>query len=118
MGLLFLAFSEMESSFRMGIPPEGEEPTPLITTGIFKYIRNPGFLAYDIGAIGTFLFAPTIGLLIIVLAICVIFHFQILQEEQFLTCAHGEIYLKYLNSAGRYLPRLRDSKLIEDNKNG
>ena len=110
-GLLFLAFLEMGNSFRMGIPPDDEEPALLITTGVFKYIRNPGFLAYDLGAMGTFLFAPSLGLLLIVLSIFVIFHFQILQEEQYLTKVHGEIYLKYLNSTGRYLPKFRKSNI-------
>ncbi len=115
-GLMFLAFFEMESSFRMGIPPEELEPAPLITSGIFKYIRNPGFLAYDLGAIGTFLFAPSLALLIIVLAICVIFHLQILQEEQYLTNVHGDTYLTYLNSVGRYFPKLLSYQVIKGNK--
>ncbi len=112
--VMFLAFFQMKSSFRMGIPPEEVEPAPLITNGIFKYIRNPGFLAYDLGAIGTFLFAPSLALLIIVLAICVIFHLQILQEEQYLTNVHGETYLTYLNSAGRYFPKLLSFQVIKD----
>ena len=104
--LLFLAFTEMETSFRMGIPSEEEDPAPLITSGIFKYLRNPGFLGYDLGAIGTFLFAPSLILFIIVVTICIVFHFQILEEEKYLAKVHGETYLKYLNSVGRYFPKI------------
>ena len=103
--LLFLGFLSMGDSFRMGIPDTTEGQSPkLVTSGIFQYIRNPGFLGLDLAVCGTFLLAPGLVTLILMIFTWTIFHFQILDEEKFLLKIHGEKYREYKQSAGRYFP--------------
>ncbi len=107
-GLLILiaAFFEMDNSFRMGIPPEEEAPAALITTGIFKYIRNPGFLGVNLAVLGTFFLVPTIVFGILVVMSWISFHLQIKKEEAYLQRIHGDIYNRYVQQTGRYFPKL------------
>ncbi len=107
-GLLILiaGFFEMGDSFRMGIPPEEKTPGALITTGIFKYIRNPGFLGVNLAVFGTFLLVPTIVFGILVILSWISFHLQIKKEEVYLHRKYGEFYDQYVQQAGRYFPKL------------
>ena len=106
--LMFLGFLSMGDSFRMGIPDtiEGQSPK-LVTSGIFRYIRNPGFLGLDFAVCGTFLLAPGIVTLFLMILTWTIFHFQILDEEKYLLNIHGEKYIEYKQSTGRYFPKIR-----------
>ena len=109
--LMFLGFLSMGDSFRMGIPDTEENQSPkLVTSGIFQFIRNPGFLGLDFAVCGTFLLAPGIVTLILMILTWTIFHFQILDEEKFLLKVHGEEYIDYKKSTGRYFPRIKDYK--------
>lgn len=106
--LMFLGFLAMGDSFRMGIPDtiEGQSPK-LVTSGIFRYIRNPGFLGLDFAVCGTFLLAPSMVTLILMLLTWIIFHLQIIDEEKYLLKVHGEEYILYKKSTGRYFPKIR-----------
>jgi protein-S-isoprenylcysteine O-methyltransferase Ste14 len=104
--LMFLGFLSMGNSFRMGIPDtiEGQSPK-LVTSGIFRYTRNPGFLGLDLAVCGTFLLAPGIITLILMILTWIIFHLQIMDEEKFLLKIHGEKYIEYRQLTGRYFPK-------------
>lgn len=106
LGILVAGFLVMGNSFRMGIPHEEESPADLIITGIFKYIRNPGFLGIDLAVLGTFLFVPSIGFGILLIASWISFHLQIMKEEAYLLQKHGEVYIQYIEKTGRYFPKL------------
>ena len=104
--IIIAGFFEMGNSFRMGIPPEEEEPAALITTGIFKYIRNPGFLGVNLAVLGTFLLVPSIIFGILVILSWIFFHLQIKKEEAYLQRIHGNVYSQYYQKTGRYFPKL------------
>ena len=81
---LFLnAVISMKDSWRVGVA-EDEKDRKLITSGIYKFSRNPAFLAFDLLYIGIVLMYCNIPLIICTLAALVIFHLQILSEEKFL----------------------------------
>jgi protein-S-isoprenylcysteine O-methyltransferase Ste14 len=106
--LMFLGFLSMGDSFRMGIPETEEAESPkLVTSGIFQYIRNPGFLGLDLAVCSTFLLSPGIVTLILMILTWTIFHLQILDEEKFLLKVHGQKYREYKKSTGRYFPKAR-----------
>ncbi len=106
--LMFLGFLSMGESFRMGIPDMLEvQSAKLVTSGVFRYIRNPGFLGLDSAVCGTFLLAPSIVTLILMFLTWIIFHLQIIDEEQYLLKVHGEKYIHYKKSTGRYFPKIR-----------
>ncbi|MFX0053177.1 MAG: methyltransferase family protein [Candidatus Hermodarchaeota archaeon] len=104
--ILLAAFFEMDNSFRMGIPPDDEPSAAVITTGIFRYTRNPGFLGIDLAVFGTFLLVPTVFFGLLIILACIFFHFQIKKEEKYLLQKHGEAYKRYFQKTGRYIPKL------------
>jgi len=105
--LMFLGFLSMGDSFRMGIPDTTENRSQkLVTSGIFRHIRNPGFLGLDFAVCGTFFLAPGIVTLILMISTWIIFHLQILDEERYLLRVHGEKYIEYKQLTGRYFPKI------------
>jgi protein-S-isoprenylcysteine O-methyltransferase Ste14 len=87
-----------------------EDPNPttksniLITSGIFKYIRNPMYLAltlfqFGIGASLSFIHICLMSFVTIVL----LHYFVVKKEEKYLTDRFGNSYITYLNSTRRWL---------------
>ncbi len=100
----------MKDSWRAGIP--GEDKTKLITDGIYAYSRNPAFLGFDLQYIGVLLmFCNLLTAAFTVFAVTML-HFQILQEERYLTAAFGAEYLEYRHRVFRYLGRRKGKKEI------
>ena len=91
----------MKDSWRAGIP--NDEKTELVTTGIYKYSRNPAFLGFDFMYIGVMLIYLNPLTVIFSLFAVVTLHLQILQEEKYLTVAFGSEYLEYKSRVFRYL---------------
>ena len=90
-------------SFRVALP-EGKQP--LVTYGLYRWIRNPLALSIDLLALGILLLAPSwLALLTFVLTV-VSYEWKIRIEEVYLQEAHGEAYAAYCVRAGRYMPRL------------
>ena len=87
-----------------------EDPNPttesniLITTGIFKYIRNPMYLAltlfqFGIGATLSFIHISLMSFVTIVL----LHYFVVRKEENYLTDKFGRSYITYINNTKRWL---------------
>ena len=93
----------MRDSWRAGIPDS--DKTELVTTGIYKFSRNPAFLGFDLQYIGVMLiyFNPLTA--VFSAFAIVMLHLQILQEERYLLSAFGEPYQQYKNRVFRYLGR-------------
>lgn len=93
----------MKDSWRAGIP--SKDKTELITDGIYAYSRNPAFLGFDLQYIGVLLmFCNLLTAAFTIFAVTML-HFQILQEERYLTAAFGAEYLEYRHRVFRYLGR-------------
>ena len=105
LGDLIFLFSVvcMKDSWRAGIPDT--DKTELVTTGIYRFSRNPAFLGFDFMYIGVLLlyFNPLTAAF--TLFSIVMLHLQILQEERYLTAAFGEDYTDYKRHVFRYLGR-------------
>jgi protein-S-isoprenylcysteine O-methyltransferase Ste14 len=100
--IIFLAaLISFGKAWRIGI--DETSANELVTTGIFKYSRNPIFLFMDLYFIGVMLIYPTI--LFALLAICTIIgiHLQILREENFLLNKFGNKYIAYKKQTRRYI---------------
>lgn len=81
--------------------PEGKHE--LRTTGIYHYSRNPMYASFIFLNTATFLFLPSILLLVIMLYGMVVHHFIILGEEKYLKSAFKDQYLSYKAIVPRYL---------------
>lgn len=73
----------------------------LVTTGIFKYSRNPVYVAYHLLFL-SFIFVAPLYFIIIYLVFALIFHNLILIEEQYLLATFKGEYRKYCKTR-RYL---------------
>jgi len=92
--------------FRVALPREN---TKLITTGIYRYTRNPCVLGVDLFVLGTLLIAPSLLALLAVVLNLIGYHLKVQAEEQYLLQTHGAEYEAYCARTGRFLPQIRRS---------
>jgi protein-S-isoprenylcysteine O-methyltransferase Ste14 len=99
----FTAQLAMGDSWRAGVDPD--ERTTLVTSGPFGWVRNPILSCVLITCVGLFAMVPTVvgflGLAAVTLANQLLVR---LVEEPHLRRVHGERYLRYAASVGRFLP--------------
>ena len=93
----------MKDSWRAGIPDK--DRTKLVTTGIYRYSRNPAFLGFDFMYVGLLLMYFNLSMLVVSAFAIIMLHLQILQEERYLTENYGESYREYWKHVFRYLGR-------------
>lgn len=93
----------MKDSWRAGIPDQDQ--TRLVTSGIYKFSRNPAFLGFDLMYIGMVLMYCNILTVLFTVFAMTMLHLQILQEEKYLAQTFGEDYLQYKQKVFRYLGR-------------
>ncbi|MBI3820680.1 MAG: isoprenylcysteine carboxylmethyltransferase family protein [Planctomycetes bacterium] len=107
-GTALLSQSLMGDSWRIGVP---DEKTRLVTGGIYRYVRNPiysGFLLAEVGLI--FLLPGAATLAIFLVTSFTIAEWVRVEEKQQLAL-HGQEYLDYCKSSGRFLPKLSRQRL-------
>lgn len=93
----------MKDSWRAGIPDK--DKTELITTGIYKYSRNPAFLDFDFMYIGVLLMYFNFLNAFFSLFATAMLHFRILREERCLKETFGKSYVEYCRRVFRYFGR-------------
>lgn len=99
----FIAMWTMQENWRLGI--DYNQDTQLVTSGIYRYSRNPYYVGFDLFCLGmALLFANMINIIFACASMLVI-HLQILEEEKFLRTAFGKEYTDYQNKTDRYWGR-------------
>jgi protein-S-isoprenylcysteine O-methyltransferase Ste14 len=98
--LFTMAYVSFGDSWRVGF--DVKRPGALVTTGVFSFSRNPIYLSLDLWFIGVFLINGTLIFLILATLALVVQHWQILQEEAYLTNLYGQPYRDYCVRARRY----------------
>ena len=91
----------MKDSWRAGIPDQ--EHTELVTSGIYRFSRNPAFLGFDFMSVGVMLMYCNLLTVPLTVFAIVMLHLQILQEERYLDETFGEAYREYKRHTFRYL---------------
>ena len=94
------AYLSMGLVTHIGLPTGKHE---LRTGGIYRISRNPMYASFIFLNTATFLFLPSVLLLVVMLYGMLVHHFIILGEEKFLEKEFGEEYLKYKARVPRYL---------------
>lgn len=94
------AYLSMGMVTHIGLPTGKHE---LRTGGIYRISRNPMYASFIFLNAATFLFLPSILLLVVMLYGMLVHHFIILGEEKFLESEFGPEYLKYKANVPRYL---------------
>lgn len=98
--ILMLSMSAMKANWRAGV--DLIQDSTLVTTGIYRYSRNPAFLGFDLFYIGFSLAFCSIELCALSLISILLLHFQILQEETYLPDLFGREYDEYKKKTPRY----------------
>jgi protein-S-isoprenylcysteine O-methyltransferase Ste14 len=93
------AYLSMGLVTNIGLPSGKHE---LRTGGIYSISRNPMYGSFIFLNTATFLFLPSILLLIVMLYGMIVHHFIILGEEKFLENEYGDKYRKYRTNVPRY----------------
>jgi protein-S-isoprenylcysteine O-methyltransferase Ste14 len=88
-------------SFRVGI--DTSHPDKLVTAGVFRFSRNPIYVAFALVLIGEFLIFANWILLAYLVAATWLFHRQVLREEDYLKNRYGQDYAEYCRRVRRYL---------------
>ena len=94
--------AHLKESWRVGI--HEDQKTELIIDGIYRYVRNPYFISYFVMFFSLFLVRPSIIILVLIAITITIFHRMVKNEERHLLELHGEKYMNYKETTGRYLP--------------
>lgn len=97
---LIVAMATLGDSWRGGI--DYKQKTGLITTGVYKYSRNPGFVGFDLFFIGMVLLFSNLFNIIFSCVLLFLLHLQILEEEKFLSKSFGKEYTDYQKKTRRY----------------
>lgn len=79
------------------------DPTGLTTKGIYKFSRNPMYVAYFLCFMGMAFLTQSLVLLLIVLVFQISAHWIILAEERWCIGKFGEAYRRYMKSVRRYI---------------
>ena len=91
----------MKDSWRAGIPDK--DHTELVTSGIYRFSRNPAFLGFDFMYVGVMLMYCNLLIVPLTVFAIVMLHLQILQEERYLEKTFGAAYREYKRHTFRYL---------------
>ena len=107
LGILFSSYAQyaMGKEWRIGVDPD--EETQLVTTGIYKIVRNPIYTGCIVHGTGLILLAPHILLLVTGLVGYFAIRAYVKEiEEPYLISLHGEKYRQYMSQTGSFFPRL------------
>ncbi len=101
----FVAQVNMHESWRIGVEPG--ERTPLVTTGLFRWVRNPIFTLMIVVSIGLSLTCSTPAALVLPWLLVFALQVQVrLVEEPYLVGVHGQSWRTWAERTGRFLPGL------------
>ena len=102
-GIFLLSVLCMKDSWRAGIP--NKDKAELVTTGIYRFSRNPAFLGFDLMYVGVLLLYGNLLTLGFSVFAIVMLHLQILHEERYLVNTFGAPYQEYCRRVSRFFGR-------------
>ena len=95
---------QMGTSWRIGVNPD--ESTELVSSGMFRWVRNPIFSAMTLALIGIAGMVPSIVSMLAVLVLIAAVQIQVRAvEEPYLLATHGDSYADLQARTGRFLPK-------------
>jgi protein-S-isoprenylcysteine O-methyltransferase Ste14 len=98
--IISFSYIALSDSLRVGLP---KERTSLKIEGIYKFSRNPIYVAFYLLAFASVIYTLNPVVLIFAMIGSFIHHKIVLGEEIFLTEKFGEEYTNYINKVRRYI---------------
>lgn len=104
---VWIACLDSFSRHGRGTPLPADAPRQLVTTGLFRLLRNP-IMAAEVCVIwAEALYVASLGVTLYAVAMSVMAHVMVVQvEEPELRRRFGESYAEYCRNVSRWLPRL------------
>lgn len=91
-----------------GTPAHMDPPKQFVTTGFFRYVRNPIYLGALLALAGHILWSGSVVVIAYFLCYLIAFHILItVFEEPILRDKFGAAYDEYLKRVPRWIPRLK-----------
>lgn len=109
-GLVFLLLNllvsaaslmNLKDSWRVGVLED--QKTELVTTGIYRFTRNPYFVAYFLMFAGYTVLLQNLLLFGLSMLGILFVHKMIMREEKYLYSVHGDAYAEYKTKVPRYV---------------
>jgi protein-S-isoprenylcysteine O-methyltransferase Ste14 len=101
----FVAQLQMGSSWRIGV--EAGERTALVTSGLYRWVRNPIYTGMVLFGIGQALMVPSVWSVSALVALAAGVQVQVrVIEEPYLVDAHGRDFVAWRAATGRFVPNL------------
>ena len=98
-----------------GTPSPFDPPKKLVTSGTYRFVRNPMYVTVGLFLIGEILVFESLALLLFLLLLWLDFHlFVLFYEEPTLRKSFGESYEAYCRAVRRWVPRLRPYRPEEE----
>jgi steroid 5-alpha reductase family enzyme len=92
-------------------------PKQLITQGLFRYVRNPGYIGAVFILVGEGIFLESAVVFVFAALMWVMFHmFVVYYEEPSLKEIFGESYEEYLKTVPKWIPRRQRTLIIPSGK--
>jgi len=101
--ITWVCWIKMGTSWRMGIDPN--EKTQLILSGPFSYVRHPIYGLSQLMMVMTMLILPSPLMLLVGVLHIFFMQWEVRREDRYLVNAHGEVYARYQQNVGRFLPK-------------
>jgi protein-S-isoprenylcysteine O-methyltransferase Ste14 len=96
------AVNSLGTSWRLGI--DRATPGPLVTRGVYRWIRHPIYAAFDLLFAASFLVLGRLIFLVLAFIWLPLMHCFMVREERFLAELYDGPYRDYCRGVGRYFP--------------
>jgi len=83
-----------------------ERPDHVVSTGAFRFVRHPLYLASILIYFGLAVFTASLVSLVVFVAVVTFYDFIAEYEEKLLEEKMGQAYIKYKKRTGKWLPRI------------
>jgi len=108
LGVVIYVFCSLSFVFiGKGTPIPFTPTKELVVTGLYRFVRNPLYIAGVFVLVGEALLFQSIGIFFYCLVLFGGFNLHVLMEETLLADKFGTSYERYRNRVPRWIPRLR-----------
>jgi protein-S-isoprenylcysteine O-methyltransferase Ste14 len=95
-------YRELGSSHDPGIAPTAD--SELVTTGIYRWTRNPIYLGWMLGGVGVEAAAGSPIGIVVAAGLVVFYDRRVRREERHLVARYGDAYGAYVTRTARFVP--------------
>lgn len=83
-----------------------QKPKGVMTTGVFRYVRHPLYLASILGYFGLAVSTASLFSFMLLIGIFIFHNYIAGYEENLLVIKYGEEYISYKERTGKWIPRI------------